>query len=349
MDAVLIVNGPGNWAMQHVLRAGTETRVGRASSNDLTINDPLVSSRHALLAQRDGNWTVRDLQSRNGTFLNGEPVAEAFLSENDMIRVGRTELVFQSEGSGGDSRWEDTSYRLREEESRIRLAIERGRPEEADIASSRDFPPSGKRNDDTEKVVLEGGEGFGAQSSSFAHLDVAEPLEITLEPSDHLWVAETMANVLGDIATQKGLRQDLYRYVLELLREAIEAENGFLMIPDRASKRWIIEAWVGNSANWSSYEKERPVPLTIANTAFKEGRIFSSLFPDMGQMLEKSDSMRGLQVMSYVAVPLRRHGRKGGLVYFDTRRAGARRFAVRDIKLLERIGSYILEIDNSVR
>ena len=68
--------------------------IGRAEGNVITLpRDEYASSRHARIeALRDGVWVV-DLGSRNGTFVNGEPVeGREQLRTGDVVRVGETEL-----------------------------------------------------------------------------------------------------------------------------------------------------------------------------------------------------------------------------------------------------------------
>jgi FHA domain-containing protein len=75
---------------------GAETTVGRATTNDVCIDDDKVSRQHAIV-RRTGNagWRVTDLDSTNGTFVNDQRVrADRPLRDRDRIRVGDTELVF---------------------------------------------------------------------------------------------------------------------------------------------------------------------------------------------------------------------------------------------------------------
>jgi hypothetical protein len=71
--------------------------VGQLPSNGLVIDwDPLVSRLHALIERYPAGWCLRDMDSRNGTFVNGEPVrAERPLRHGDQIRIGNTRLVFR--------------------------------------------------------------------------------------------------------------------------------------------------------------------------------------------------------------------------------------------------------------
>jgi hypothetical protein len=56
------------------VRLGGTTTVGRNPGNDLSIPDPLVSGLHARISFRRGIWSIDDLNSRNGTLVNGDPL-----------------------------------------------------------------------------------------------------------------------------------------------------------------------------------------------------------------------------------------------------------------------------------
>ncbi len=77
-------------------RLGTRHRVGRAADNDLVVPHRSVSGSHALLLWRDGRWWVRDLGSRNGTWLGDRSLGvgeEVALSAGDQVRFG-TEQIY---------------------------------------------------------------------------------------------------------------------------------------------------------------------------------------------------------------------------------------------------------------
>ncbi|MFF8289563.1 FHA domain-containing protein [Streptomyces sp. NPDC016309] len=66
-------------------------RIGRAPDNDLVVDDLTVSRRHAeLLAQPDGTYWIQDLDSHNGTFLNGQPVGRARVTPDDIVGIGHS-------------------------------------------------------------------------------------------------------------------------------------------------------------------------------------------------------------------------------------------------------------------
>jgi hypothetical protein len=68
--------------------------VGRARDNDLVLLDPEASRTHARFESRNGIVYVDDLQSSNGTFLNGRRVTESIeVREGDRIDVGTTRML----------------------------------------------------------------------------------------------------------------------------------------------------------------------------------------------------------------------------------------------------------------
>ncbi len=76
-----------------ILAGGVRT-IGRATGADFIVDAPLVSRVHCrVTALPGGELEVRDLNSTNGTFVNGERVENAVLESGDRIQVGRVELV----------------------------------------------------------------------------------------------------------------------------------------------------------------------------------------------------------------------------------------------------------------
>jgi transcriptional regulator with GAF, ATPase, and Fis domain len=71
-----------------------EIRIGRDLSNSLAISDLSLSRRHCVLAREQDGYRLRDLDSRNGTFVNGRAVSEKQLDHGDQISVGESVLVF---------------------------------------------------------------------------------------------------------------------------------------------------------------------------------------------------------------------------------------------------------------
>src|SRR5213082_2614398 len=70
--------------------------LGRADYNDIVLPDPSISTSHAKLQRREGVWVLVDLDSTNGTFVEGERVkGEAPLGPGAMVRLGDVQLLFE--------------------------------------------------------------------------------------------------------------------------------------------------------------------------------------------------------------------------------------------------------------
>jgi pSer/pThr/pTyr-binding forkhead associated (FHA) protein len=76
------------------LLPGSIRTVGRATGADFIVDAPLVSRVHCrLTVAPDGTLEVRDLESTNGTFVNGKRIERTRLKSGDRLGVGRIELV----------------------------------------------------------------------------------------------------------------------------------------------------------------------------------------------------------------------------------------------------------------
>jgi pSer/pThr/pTyr-binding forkhead associated (FHA) protein len=72
---------------------GRGLRLGRAGQADIALDDVYVSDEHAEILPDDGGWSVRDLGSTNGTFLNGAKIQRPTpLAVGDQLRLGKTRV-----------------------------------------------------------------------------------------------------------------------------------------------------------------------------------------------------------------------------------------------------------------
>lgn len=75
------------------------TSVGRAPESDVFLDDVTVSRKHAQIVRRaDGSFSVSDVGSLNGTYVNGEQVDETRLATGDEVQIGMFKLMFFSAG-----------------------------------------------------------------------------------------------------------------------------------------------------------------------------------------------------------------------------------------------------------
>src|ERR1700733_963893 len=71
-----------------------EVSLGREPSNRISLLDAAVSRRHCLITRAAGQFKIKDLNSRNSTFVNGVPVTERKLASGDEIKIGSSLFVF---------------------------------------------------------------------------------------------------------------------------------------------------------------------------------------------------------------------------------------------------------------
>ncbi len=92
--------GPDKGAQVRTLEA--LLRIGTDTGSDLVLTDPTVSRRHAEIERTSRGFVVRDLGSRNGTFLEGHQVLQAFLQPGDHLQLGKTRLVLKQQAKPTD-------------------------------------------------------------------------------------------------------------------------------------------------------------------------------------------------------------------------------------------------------
>ncbi|MGD0900732.1 MAG: sigma 54-interacting transcriptional regulator [Thermoguttaceae bacterium] len=93
--AYLVIREGGKWNDVFRLVPGQAVAIGRAPTNQIVIRDERCSRNHVEVFFSGGQWTLRDLDSRNGTMIGSQRVkGDWLLHPGDIIRIGRSQLVF---------------------------------------------------------------------------------------------------------------------------------------------------------------------------------------------------------------------------------------------------------------
>lgn len=278
--------------------------IGR-SSEALPITDNAVSRRHAELTPDDGAWWLRDLQSQNGTYLNGVRLVErAKLRLGDQIRVGQTLFVFgTSETPEGDLvRVVGTS--------KVEASIERTMPS----AASGIFLPGS--NDDS--VIL------------------AEP-EPRAAAVDHLRVIYRLTTMLSSRAMD---RRELLRGVLDIAFAELRPQRGCILLQDAGPDEPPTPVVVKYHEQPMDQEEARiQVSRTILQHALTkgEGVISSNAMND--PRFASGDSVQRLHIRSAICSPIRFRERTYGAIYIDSSIANYT-FTPEQLALLNAIGQH---------
>src|SRR5262245_37558949 len=93
--AYLVVRREDGFGDVYPLALGQRLTLGRAATNRIVLKDELCSREHAEIYHADGRWRLRDMNSLNGTRINGDKLdSEWELSPNDEVHLGRSKLIF---------------------------------------------------------------------------------------------------------------------------------------------------------------------------------------------------------------------------------------------------------------
>lgn len=79
---------------EYPIKVGQTLTIGRNSSNDIVIDNLAVSGVHAKIDSVSATFIITDLESTNGTFVNKELISSHGLRNNDLILIGKHELLF---------------------------------------------------------------------------------------------------------------------------------------------------------------------------------------------------------------------------------------------------------------
>ena len=92
MVAYLAVRTGPEQGRQYQLDRSRPIHVGRGTSCEIVLTDPISSRFHAVIFFEDGNWHLRDTNSRNGTLVNGQKTDSARLLDQTVVTIGGTDM-----------------------------------------------------------------------------------------------------------------------------------------------------------------------------------------------------------------------------------------------------------------
>src|SRR5262249_21640061 len=94
--AKLVLLSAGMTGRTHELKVD-KTTIGRVEDNTFQIAEPSVSSHHCEVMLRGSDVVIHDLNSTNGTFINGEKVTESVLKPGQILRLGQIEMRLETD------------------------------------------------------------------------------------------------------------------------------------------------------------------------------------------------------------------------------------------------------------
>ncbi len=277
--------------------------IGRATDNDIVLNDFSVSRRHALLKRENDDWVLYDNGSTNGIRLNDATVPKAVVKDGDQAMVGTFLLRFRDDPTvsrGQRDRLMDSTSTC------IRSIAEFN----ADFGLERGVPASPDSTADRKRVVLD----VGYKNKIF---------EILVQVAKALISADDLATVLDK--------------VMDLIFEFLAVDRGFLLLEEEGMLRLRISRY--KSKKRMTSDGSAPYSRTIVDMVVGQKVAVLTSDAQTDQRFESGDSIRMQQIRSAMCAPLWNQESVIGVIYVDSPlHAGS--FSERDLDLLTALANF---------
>ena len=281
-DAMLylrIVRGPGRQEYLAIAEKDLPFTIGRGRENKLHIKSSAVSRFHAVLFAENGEHLVQDMESTNGTFLNGKMVTKSKLRSGDKVAIGDINIIVE----GPRSPLEENKAPLD-----LTVSINKTLTDEASISIKNP----------TEQLFIDKPPGAAAPKLSRSY----KALQL-------LYRAD---KVLRDIDDFKQLLENF----MDLIMEVIPASRGYIFLVDKDSGALV--PFVRRAPDEVSTDTEIVVSRTILLTAVEQKESIISNDALVDERFVHSRSVAQLEVRSAMCAPLVNRGKVLGIIYLDS-------------------------------
>lgn len=298
----------GTDAGRHVSLKGERTLFGRQPTCQVILDDGSVSRQHAQITESHGFFYVEDLRSRNGTYVNDEPVSKATqLADGDIIRICEFLYAFYEVGSSSDIR-DDLKFEKSGDESSRRETLPNSSVLDDDL-------------DDRSSIISK----IDASSGSHHRRLNVKPevkLRALLEIGKNLRFALKIDELLPKILDS-------------IFLIFAQADQGFVLLTTDNDPKPRLRAMKNRHIDDDSLS----ISQTIINRAMKTGEAILSADASEDSRFLGSKSLAGLRIRSMMCVPLvAQNGDRLGVIQITTYDLRSK-FTEDDLDLLVSIAS----------
>lgn len=254
--------------------------LGRHPDCNIVLESGSVSRQHAKLVKSGPNFLLEDLNSRNGTFINGKLIGEATkLVDGDSIRICDIELTYHDDGSL----------------SEIRFGAADGSSLGIMMVDDRDGEPVMRSV--TAKLDVRGSQ-FGVQVNASAESKLSAVLEI-----------------MKNLGKAIGLDAVLPKVLDSLFTIFLQADRGFIILKDDQGQ--LTPRWV--KTRRPDQEEMVRVSRTVLREVMQTGEAIMSLDAGSDERFEMSQSIADFRIRSMIVAPLlNSEGEPIGAIQIDT-------------------------------
>jgi two-component system, NtrC family, sensor kinase len=284
-------------------------RLGRDPSSTIPLHDTEVSRHHAEIRWVDGEYAISDLNSSNGTFINGQRIRQQQLASGDQLQLGSTLMLYTGPA----------------EESQENLA------DVVKIGSAADTL-------DNSRIVR-----------SVTQQEGSQIFELSSELPQNSWLARARSNLQVMYRTALAVSHtldidQLLQRIMELIFEWVEADRGCIMLMDPENK--TLQPKVRRTRKGVRTDERISISKTILDyvTNRNEGVLTSDARQD--DRWSAGGSIVQMGVREAICVPMRGRYDVVGAIYIDTsttaqqlvQKGGANKFNEDHLKLMIAIG-----------
>ena len=254
-------------------------RIGRHPNSDLQIIHSTISRSHSLIDKTEKGWRIRDLDSLNGTWVNGNPIRETILNNGDEIRLGNVRMQFIH-----------------------------------DLPENKTFI-AGKLSSIPANTSIR----IRDKTTSHPQMFSMYPPEMTDVPGlsdDHLSRLQALYQANLILSSETDLEKAFHR-ILEHLLEFLKADRGVLLLQEAGSNDVRIRYSL-NRAGANGFGEDFLVSRTIVDQVFRErmGLLIDDARED--RRFNPSDSIVHQGIRSALCVPVIHSGETLGAIYLDS-------------------------------
>ncbi len=271
-----------------ILIEGQQTFIGRDPNGSIKIAGKTVSRQHAVITCGNGRFFIEDLDSQNGTYLNGKPIQKAALNSHDKIRVGNRTFLFLLQPETSDD-----------------LLIDR-------TVSATDTIVISK-----EEIKLNELWAQNTEQAARVFLQKSAPTVPTqsIEPDKLAYKRLSMLYQLSDDLRTINETDKIYKKGLDLIIEAIPSANCTLIVAKSNSEGSYKIVASKLNGDHNANKNEVPVSRTLFDWVLSEKITLVSQDVSKDLRFKDSDSIRIQNLRSIICVPLTGKNDVLGLLY----------------------------------
>ncbi len=319
MERIVWLNGPQRG---QAIPIEGKLNIGRHHKNQLQLDDPKVSRKHALIELTQQGAMLLDLNSGNGTFVGQRRILEYRLAHGDILSFGEQQFRFECVVQPGSHSGTETPPRDAVEpmhhDDAAPVASSAPKSTEATISRMDNSRMETKKPDQVVQTLFSASRGYSTEMKT-------ESLERRLH-------ALYEANKI--ISDEQDLKK-LFQRVMEQVFALMPAHNGAILLTESEKDETLIPSYVQAGRQPDAESVKNPVALstTIIKKAFESAEAVISFNAATDKQFTGGESIIAQNIASVMCAPMLYQGETLGVIYVDTRGA-THAFTDSDLEML---------------